>query len=305
MKFPALLTAVVIVIAVCGCGEQTGGTSEQRLDSALGHITNYDFPRAEPLLDSLYDTLPEDHPRRAEVEYATGVVNWLSQPASASSVARGKEILTDLLNNRPDTPFGYWAEFSLARIAETEDYPGDTKDLETARIHYGTLIEGGAPGFMKELASLRLAQTYLERFEDPESVREGRARLEALISSAPDSKAAGIAHEVLAAEYRKEGEPAMALGHLLEAERIGLGNPNSEPHTVFHMARIAEESGDLPLAVRLYRKSILDIARNPYAWDAHARLLELKDSHPELEIDVPEVPGYADFNLNLEAERTP
>lgn len=215
-------------------------------------------------------------------------------PPSAELIGEAESLYKEILTQAPESKFAPRSKLNLGRIAEVRDYGGDVVDLDTARQIYREVFENPQWASMDiaDEAALRYADTYVQHFEDIDSIREGLSFLESWIEARPEASTATVIWEyigttklVLLKDY------AGAVEGLVKADQLGLIEKSQAGEVFWNIAETSHRQlQDWDTAIRYYQKIILETPRSGKAFEAQLALREIAEQFPDRQIEVPEVP---------------
>jgi len=225
----------------------------------------------------------------AEFRFLLALSAWNKLPASPETIAEAKQRFEGVIEAYPETEYARLSLYNLARIAELRDYPGDEPDLEQAREGYRKLIQTYPETEYADEATLLLAGSYTVEYDKPEEVRKGVAILEAFVREHPDSPYTAHAHLILGDIYNDILQARTeALQHYIACDEKGIPADDLKVKLYWKIATIAKEfTGQAEIAAEYFYKSTQVSAGRRF--EAILELRQLKESHPELEITVPQM----------------
>lgn len=289
--FPACVFIGIFLMALFGCGKKSLTTAEDAavIERAEELLALYDFDEAYNLLTPHLELLEVGTQEWARALYLHSMAGWQSLPPSRGRVeeARGGFLL--LAQTAPGSAFAPMALRNLGRMEELRTHPGDIMNAENARRFYERVLDGWPGSLVAHEAAARLAGTYIQDVLNMESVKKGDALLVDYLSKYPENELAGLMWEYVA-ETRfliledKQG----ALEALLKADKAGWTDPNKTLTNLWRLANLAEELSELEIAVNTYQRVIAEHTRGGRSWEARNRLLQIKEAHPSLLIEIPE-----------------
>ncbi len=284
------------VVCVCFCLSPQSAAAQDQTDALLEEaaleLTYFNFDTAYGLFVDLQDeveTRGSDLWLKATLGRALSAQN--KTPATRQALDEARQAYESLIAEAAESFFAARALIQLGRIAEVRDYGGDAVDLDAARGFYRQVVEGWPDASIADEAALRYADTYFQRFDDPAAVAKGVRYLESWVQGRDDQPLAAVIWEVLAIVKEEQLQDAQgALDAYMKADALGFAEPNSAGTLYFRAAQLAErEVGDLETAVRLYQKVITEAPRSGRAFNAQLALEALRESHPAMDIDIPEI----------------
>lgn len=284
----ALLGMLVMVLA--GCGGPGADLEDMEADMRLAesHLEALDFDRAERIYSGYYGILDTAHPNWLPIAYGYAVSSWSKAPATATSVDRAKELFGRIVETAPSSGFAMAAAIALARIDMLQDYAGDTLDAPSARRYLKPVMEQAGHPVLRHEAALRYAEALLMELEDPDHAVNGVAFLEDWLSSYPDNPYASIMWELLYdALLHDLDRPDDALAALDKAVESGLVNTATVGIVYYRIASLALDTGNYPLAVEYFRRTLTEWPSKGRIWEAEQALKHIRDT----------VPGYAGMEI--------
>ncbi len=289
--YAAMMMLAFTAIVQFGCAKK--GVSEEQdaavIDRAEELLALYDFDEAYKLLTPHLGLMEEGTPEWARALYLHSMAGWQSLPPSRGRIEDAREAFHYLAEKAPASTYAPMALRNLGRMAELRTYPGDVMDTEKARDYYQRVLEGWPGTLMAHEAAARLAGTYIQDVLNVGSIQKGVTFLEDYLEQYPNNELAGLMWEYLAeTRYLMLDDKEGALLALINADKAGWVDPNKTLMNLWRMANLAEELGQVELAVSAYRRVIIEHTRGGRSWEARQRLLALRDAHPEYRISLPE-----------------
>ena len=212
-------------------------------------------------------------------------------PPSESYIDQAVGLYKQLLEKTPDSKFAPLATLSLGRIAEVRDFPGDASDLDAARTHYQRVLDQWPDTNFAHEAAIRIAGLSLQQIDDPQAMRAGVAYLQAYLAQHPDNRYASIMYEQIGQTYDLAfDEYGPATEAYMKALRIGLLTQAELPQVLWRVAQLAERAGRPADAAYCYQQILTGALRSGRSFEARLALKRLAARHPELHIEVPDMP---------------
>lgn len=273
--------------------EAEPATLAKQIDEAVAYLTYSNFDRAYQSYHRLVkDVQPSDGEAWQQITFGLALAAHYRTPPTPALIEEAKTRYRSIVELAPDCRFAPRSMLNLGRIAEMRDYGGDASDPESARTFYRAVFERWPALDVADEAALRYADTYVQSF-DEHAVREGAAFLQSWVEAHGDRVMASVIWEylgqvrlVILKDY------AGAIHALIRADELGLMDLASAGEVYWNIASVAHHELDDPaLAVRYYRKIILETPKSGNAFEAQLALFELRDSHPTMQIEVPEIPN--------------
>lgn len=276
-----------------GCGRMgASGKEGDVLVQVREAIRVSDFGDASDLLEAALERgdLPEE--REVEARYLAGISAWHRVPPTQEWETKASEHLQIVVDAEGEHPKQAQAAYTLGRIAEVMDYPGDESRESEAREWYQRTRDQWPDSHAAHFAIFRLAAMDINAFEDPERVRKGCQQLEQWVVDHEGHDMIRVAASFLAKSYDIVlQEPEQALKWYLMGEEIGLVSQTKESDNRWRIAEIAEQLENWPLAVKMYQTIIVENPLRGRAYVSQLWLKELQKQYPELEIQIPRVPN--------------
>lgn len=272
-------------------------------DEATLELTYFNFDTAYSLFTELQE---QAEPVGSELWLKATLGRALSSqsktPATADALAEAQAQYQAVIDSAPESAYAARSLMSLGRIAEIRDFGGDVIDLDTAREYYRQVLEGWPDQMIADEAALRYADTYFQRFDEPEAVAEGMRFLESWVEGRQDRRLASVIWEVIATvKHDQLDDYAGALEAFLKADELGLAEPNVAGTLYYRAANLAEnEVGDIDTAIRLYQKIIVEAPRSGRAFNAQLALEALRESHPGKSIEIPQIKMFMSNDQDAE-----
>lgn len=282
---PALLVVAAAAIAGCGVGAASiNKTPEQLVEQGLDELGRYEFAEAYETFALVRATAPAGSEVRRKATFAQAVACHQWQPASEARIGEAESLYLQLA----DAGEGEEAVQSLlrlGRLAELSDYFGDKEDLAKAREVYQQVMARWPQRPEAGEACLRLAAAWAQTL-DPADVRKGIAAIDAWLKAHPDEPKAAIMLQYLSElhwTFLKDARSSVAC--LVEADRRGFDCDGREWQYCWRIARLAEEQlKDRDLAIRYYRKIIIDYPKSGSAWESQQELKRLGVEPPPIRL---------------------
>ena len=295
---------VCLILAVVACGAGCNGSGGHELPEDLMRqgaeaLQTFSFEQGYDLFNAVIESSEKGSHQWQQATYSKGLCAWHMPAPTADKVAEAASSFQLLVDEVPDSKLAPYAVLDLGRIREVRDYQGDQVDLEGARGYYQQVIDTWPDTEVAEEALLRLAGSYIQVFDEEESVREGVALLEERVKARPDNPLASAMWSYLAGTYfYLLNDTATALECYLKADELGLLDRAQAGITWWKMAALAEKiPGRTDIAVRYYRKIIIDAPNSGRGYDAQLELKRLRDAHPELQMEIPELRRFRKISV--------
>lgn len=288
----AMVGLVIMGIFIGGCSDRNllEGQETAIVDKAEELMALYDFDEAYELLTPYLPLMKEGTPEWVRMVYLHSVAGWQALPPSHSRIEEARRGFLAVVEKASDSAFAPMALRNLGRMSELRTHPSDVVDVEKARGYYEQILKGWPGTQMAHEAAARLAGTYIRDVLNLDSIRKGEAILEDYLKEYPDNVLAGLMWEYLAeTRYNMLKDKEGALLSLVNADKAGWADPTKTLINLWRMATLAEELGQIDLAVSAYRRVIIEHTRGGRTWAARQRLLALKEAYPDYSIELPEM----------------
>lgn len=281
---PVLLVVVAIGIAGCGAGAASLKTPDQLVEQGLDELGRYEFAEAYETFALVRAKAPVGSEIRRKAIFAQAVACHQWQPASEEQIQEAESLYLQLV----DAGEGEEAVQSLlrlGRLAELSDYFGDQEDLPKAREIYQRVMTRWPQRSEAGEACLRLAAAWAQTL-DPADVGKGIEAITVWLKAHPDEPKAAIMLQYLSELHwtvLKDAKSAVAC--LVEADRRGFDCDGREWQYCWRIARLAEEElKDRDLAIRYYRKIVIDYPKSGSAWESQQELKRLGAEPPPIRL---------------------
>lgn len=287
-----IAVAVCISFSACPRSISAQDKTGTLLDEASRELTFFNFDTAYKLFTEVQGrTEPTGSPQWLQAMLGRALSAQNKTPATRQALDEAQQQYRSLIDSAPESLFAARATLQLGRIAEVRDFGGDVVDLEAARVFYLQVTEGWPADAIADEAALRYADTYFQRFGDPEAVAQGVDFLESWVEGRDDRPMASVIWEVIAmVKHEQLVDYAGALAAFLKADELGLAEPNVAGALYYRAAKLAErEVGDLDTAVQLYQKVIVEAPRSGRAFNAQLALEAIRESNPAMDIEIPQI----------------
>lgn len=283
---------LVGALLLAGCGRSLDSEAEvaAAIKEAVFEFESYRFAEAYDLFQRARQAVSPPSDVWAEATYGAATAAWHSIPASEALVGRADELFAEIVARAPASRFAPYALRNQARLREIRDYPGDAPDPEAARPFYRAIIERWPEREIAHEATLRLGGTYIQKLDDEASVREGFAIYRQFIKENPGTAIASIMWEHMGeTALNFLGDQELAFEGLRRAEAIGFIDRNKVATNYWRIAELAEDLDQPEVAVRYYQRIIAEHSRSGRAFESIQALQALRDAHPELEFEIPQI----------------
>ncbi len=224
-----------------------------------------------------------------EARFGEAVTLLNLQPKTGANLDRAASLFTDIIATEPADGLGVSARYYVARIAHVHRTSPD--DATALRI-YRELADLSSPHPLAQRALVQLA--LMEIFEprlDPAEVRVRFERLTARGAALTESSAVRDFHLVMGdAALRFNLGEAIALDHLLAADRVGLARAATQRDTWVRIAELGRRTGRNDIAVTYYQRFLENFPRDSrrrMIIERLAALLPTSESsreHPQVEV---------------------
>ncbi|MGC1481643.1 MAG: hypothetical protein WA771_14175 [Chthoniobacterales bacterium] len=181
------------------------------------------------------------------------------QPKTDGRVDRAIELFEKIMTEHSGEDVAVEAEYLRARA---EQVHRAEPDLAKARRQFRQLIDAHSGHRLADIASVKFATL---------EVWTGRADEQALAIQRWNERVGAITygparkdlHLLLAdAEKYVTGDKAAALGHFIQAEKLGIANAKTRGDVVFQIGEFAHEVGRNDVARKFYEKFLKDFRRD-------------------------------------------
>lgn len=281
---PALLVVAAVVIAGCGPGSASAKTPDQLIEQGLDELARYEFAEAYETFAQVRAKAPAGSDARRKATFGQAVACHQWQPASEALIREAEGIYIQLADEGAGEE-AVQALLRLGRLAELSDYFGDKEDLPKAREIYQQVMTRWPQHPEAGEAGLRLAAAWAQSL-DPADVRKGIEVIETWLKAHPEEPKAAIMLQYLSElhwSFLKDAKSAVA--SLVEADRRGFDCDGREWQYCWRIARLAEEQlKDRDLAIRYYRKIIIDYPKSGSAWESQQELKRLGVEPPPIRL---------------------
>ncbi|MEM8737042.1 MAG: tetratricopeptide repeat protein [Planctomycetota bacterium] len=285
----------------CGDADFTGQTDAELLTQATDELSYYNFDRAYGLFAEIRRRAEETEGDSADAEnnwsratfgMATAAQN--RTPPSPRMIQEAADLYAELVERSPASEFAPRSLLNLGRLAEIQDHRQDRTDLEAARRYYSEVLETWPEAAIAGEAALRYADTFVQRYDNPASVREGLLFIASWIAEQPESPYASVIWEYLGQVHLQiTQEPGLAIENYRQADAVGFIEPTVIPSLYWLIAQVsAEQLNDPETAARYYQRIITETPRSGRAFEAQLALGVLAEAHPALEIEIPAIEEF-------------
>jgi len=259
------------------------GSVTRCLESGWQHLRYYDFTRAEPLFRQVRQSQPAGSGPWIQATFALATCLHHHIPPSAKRVALARKLFADLARNYPQHRCAARALMNVARIDELRDYHKDRIDVPSARKIYRQVIQRYRDRPIAGEATLRLAQSYITTFDEPQ-VREGVKLLEAWLKQRPQDPLAGVMWLMLGdAYFYPLQDYRRCVDAYVRADELNSLEPGREGLFYWRIATVARRKlDDRDLAVTYYTKLITDAPSYGKGYEAQLILKQLGAPVPPL-----------------------
>lgn len=281
--------AVLVAIPILSCTRSSdsarGDDVEARLDAAAAEAKLFGFSRGYDLAHEIIPLTQSQSDQWQWAVFLSGVCAQQASPPTAAMIQRAGDLYRVLLEQTPDSRYAPRATMNLGRLAELIDTYGDRSDLDAARRWYSTVIERWSNQPIAGEATLRLAGTHLQTFED-EGVTRAITLLERWLEAHPhDPLAAGMWQYLGDAYCYPRADYVRSFECYERADAIGLLETGREGPVYWRMAVLADRFlKDRERAVTYYTRIIEKTPASGKAYEAQLALTRLGAPVPELPI---------------------
>ncbi len=283
-------TATSLGIAVLvGADEQTDVAAT--LAQAVEAIVRHDFDSGDTLFRSVARHAEQGSETWAQAVFGQAVCAHQASPATRERVNEAARLYELLFSTSPDSKYSAAAMIALARLHELLDYSGDVIDDEAARRLYKAVLDNWPDHEIAHEAMLRLADSHIRDFENESSVGMGVQMLEQWLVQHPDNPLAWVYCEYLGEVQMSRGNLELALSYLLRADELGL-NAVRVGYIYWLLGQLGEELGRMEVAIKYYRKLVIESPRGGRSYDAYLALQRIRRERPDLTFEIPEVPLF-------------
>lgn len=281
---PALLVVAAVAIASCGAGPASLKTPDQLVEQGLDELGRFEFAEAYETFALVRAKAPVGSEIRRKATFAQAVACHQWQPASEEQIQEAESLYLQLAE-AGEGDEAVQSLLRLGRLAELSDFFGDKEDLPKAREIYQQVMTRWPQRPEAGEACLRLAAAWAQTL-DPADVRKGVEVIGAWLKTHPDEPKAAIMLQYLSElhwTFLKDAKSAVAC--LVEADRRGFDCDGREWQYCWRVARLAEEElKDRDLAIRYYRKIVIDYPKSGSAWESQQELKRLGVEPPPIRL---------------------
>lgn len=161
----SLVLLALLVTSGCTGGDSGAESMDARIEEAITFLSLYDFDAAYGLLPDLAAEIPSGHSRWEEVTYAAAIAQWHKAPGTRLNIEAAERLLEQLLEVGPDPNRRAQYALDLGRIAEVEDFPGDVRNPQAARLRYRQALDLAQSESTEAEIRLRMVQLDMETLE--------------------------------------------------------------------------------------------------------------------------------------------
>lgn len=252
---------------------------------AVEQVSYFDFSKAAELFEQLVG--------QSDVgsEYwqigIFGRATCLQQisPYTLDRMKQATDLYKELISKAPKSKYSARAMMNLGRIAELRDVRDDKADLPGARKWYQKVIDGWSAEPIASEATLRLAATYIQTYEE-EEVRKGISILEKWLAVHPSDALASVMLEYLGDTYFYPlKDYVKSVDAYRKADKIGFAVQGTKGSLYWRIAVMAERYlKDRDVAVEFYTKIIRVVPTSGKAYEAQLALKRLGAPVPRIKI---------------------
>lgn len=274
------------IAAAVGAGEQADVAAT--LAQAVRAIIRHDFDSGYTHFHSVAMHAEQGSETWAQAVFGQAVCAHQASPATRERVDEAARLYELLFSSSPDSKYAAPAMIALARLHELRDYSGDVADDDAARRLYQAVLDSWPDHEIAHEAMLRLADSHIRDFENESSVAMGIQMLEQWLVQHPDNPLAWVYCEYLGEVQMTRGNLALALSYLLRADELGL-HAVRVGYMYWLMGQLGEEVGRMDVAIKYYRKLVIESPRGGRSYDAYLALQRIRRERPDLTFEIPEV----------------
>ncbi len=263
--------------------EAAKASPESELELAAKEIGFFDYRSAEMHFDKALAMAKPDSDAWALALYGKATCLYHMTPVSAGNVTAAKAMYLQVWNARPDHRAGRLAALGLGRIAELKDFLADTVELAEARTWYQSVIDKAPDSIEADQATLRMAGTYIQTYEQAECMKGIEVLQKRLASHPNNPMAAGMYLYMGDTYFYPLKNDRQALESYLKADAIGLPQTGKEATLYWRMAVLADTRlNDPKTAVTCYTKILGITPTSGKAYEAQLALKRLGAPAPEV-----------------------
>lgn len=289
-------------MTLAGCSDQYANLSaEKAQEEALHQVTGLRFDNAYSLFNVVVQKTPPGSELHLKALFGKGTCAQHRMPPSAGNIAEATTLYRQVIAEAPQSIFAARSTLALGRIAELRDYTGDVPNPEMARDFYQQVINGWPGDPIAGEATMRLAATYIQTYEE-EQVRKGITILEDFLAKHPEDPLNSAMWQYLGDTYfmplskvvKDDKERLTFYRRSVEsyqkAETIGWMQRGRQGGIYWRMAVIADRYlHDAPLAAKYYGKIIIETPNSGKAYESQLAIRRLNTENPGLNAPVPKI----------------
>jgi|GEM_PF-5174406 len=283
---------IVFLGSLSGCseGKHVAQLSDsEKIEEGVEYLRVFNFDSAYSTLSDVQPELEVSDPNWPLATYSLGLAAWHKTPPENESLIEARTLLKLVAERAHDSIFAASALLDLGRMAEVSDFRGDPPDVAKAQSYYREVMDRFPVTEMSTRATLFLAQTLAQSFEN-ESVREAIILLNDEIESQPDSKWKGTLAQYVAQLYAFYlHDSRSALIPYETAMRAGFPRSAESDVSLWQFGLLAQEAGNDLLAAEVFNRIVVEYPRSIYGTVARSRIIEISKKYPEEGIVIPEL----------------